>query len=349
MKKKVFLSGGRALAEGAIFAGCRYYYGAPRIINNEILKYMSTRLPEVNGIFVQAENERSAIGMVLGSSVSGAKVFTSTTTEGISSLEEGFSSLCGMELPCVICNIMTGRFGLRNFQPTQAGYMHSVGGGSTGGYKFIVLAPHSVQECYELGIKAFELADKYRNPVMVILDSALAQLTEVIEIEKDLQPPDKDDKKSWKLSGSKGRESKVFKSYHPDGSEIYKNIFGKFKALENETFIESFMIDDAEEIVISFGLTAKILKGYIIDAREKGRKIGLFRPISLSPFPKQLLKKVSEKADKIIVVEANTGAMYLDIVNIVDKKVSFFGESEELIGFRNIIKGFEKGLFSVWN
>jgi 2-oxoglutarate ferredoxin oxidoreductase subunit alpha len=350
MKKKLFLSGSKALAEGAIYAGCRYYYGTPKILNNEIVKYMANRMPEVNGIFIQAENERSAISMVLGSSIAGARVLTTTTTDGIAAMDEGFSYLCGMELPCVIGNIMSGRFGLRNFEPTQSGYIQAVRGGAAGNYKFIVLAPHSVQEVYDLTVKAFELADKYRNPVMILIDSALFQVIESLETETELLHPDLLSDKPWKLSGAKDRDPIIYKGFHPDSSEIYKNIFAKFKEIERETSAEQFMTEDAEEIVVAFGLMAKVIKGDIIRARQNGKKIGLFRPVSLSPFPREQLREAAAKAKKIKVVEANTGSMYLDIVNIVDKKklvVSFLGESESLIGFRNIIREFERELSGV--
>ncbi len=347
MKKKIFLSGSKALAEGAIFSGCRYYYGAPKIINSEILKYMANRLPEVNGVFVQAENERSAIGMLLGSAIAGARVLTTSTTEGISFMEGGFSYLCGMELPCVIGNIMTGRFGLKNFEPTQAGYTQAVRGEGTGNFKFIVLAPHSVQEVYELTTKAFELADKYRNPVMILLDSALAQLIDELEIETELLHPDLMDKKSWKLDGANGRNPNIFKGYYQDESPKYNNIFSKFKLLESETMAEEFMVKDADEIIVAFGLMARVAKDIILKLRAKGKKIGLFRPISLSPFPKEQLKKCLKKSKKVKVIEANSGSMYLDVVNILEKdniSVSFLGESETLIGFRNIINQLEEVL-----
>jgi 2-oxoglutarate ferredoxin oxidoreductase subunit alpha len=350
MKKKMFLSGSKAMAEGAIYAGCRYYYGTPKILNNEIVRYMANRMPEVNGIFVQSENERSAISMVLGSSIAGARVLTTTTTEGIAAMDEGFSYLCGMQLPCVIGNIMSGRFGLRNFEPTQAGYIQAVRGGAAGNYKFIVLAPHTVQEVYDLTIQAFELADKYRNPVMLLIDSALVQATEGLEIETELLHPDLLSEKPWKLSGAKDRAPVIYKGFHPDNSEIYKNIFAKFKEMESETSAEQFMLEDAEEVVVAFGLIAKIVKGEIIKARQNGRKIGLFRPISLSPFPKEQLREATKNARSIKVIEANTGSMYLDIVNIIDKEkiaVSFLGESESLIGFRNIIREFEREISRV--
>jgi 2-oxoglutarate ferredoxin oxidoreductase subunit alpha len=344
--KKVFLSGNKAIAEGAIYSGCRYYYSAPKPINNEIIKYMSTRMAEVNGIFIQADNEKHAIGLTLGSAVAGGRVLTSSITEGISAMEEGFSYLCGMELPCVIANIMSGRFGLRSFEATQAGYIQAVRGGASGGHKFLVLAPHNVQEVYDLTIKAFELADKYRNPVMLLLDSNLALMNEGLNIDKDLLHPDKLPIKNWKLDGAKNREANIYKSYNEDSSKKYQDLIIKFKELEKEVLYEEFMTEDAEEIIIAFGSVARIIKEGIIKSRIIGKKIGLFRPISLNPFPKNELLKLSEKVKKITVVELNSGLMYSDVINIVGNKVevSLLGESENLLGFRKIIEAFEKSI-----
>ncbi|MBC7474305.1 MAG: 3-methyl-2-oxobutanoate dehydrogenase subunit beta [Candidatus Sericytochromatia bacterium] len=347
--KKVFISGNKAFAEGAIYAGCRYYYGVPRSINNEILKYMSVRMPEVNGVFTQSENERSAISMVLGSSVAGARVLTSSITDGISAMDEVLNYMCGLELPCVVGNIMSGKFGLKNLEPTQSGYAQAVKSNLSGYSKFIVLAPHTVQETYQLTAKAFDLADKYRNPVIVLMDSALAQLNEQIEIEENLLSPEIV-KKDWKVGNNENNKNfNVFKSYHDDESNKYTDILAKFKLIESESLYESFMVEDADEIIISFGLIAKIAKGIVINERQKGRKIGLFRPISLSPFPKEALRSIANKVNKITVLESNSGSMYSDVCKILDnnKKISFFGESEYLSGFRKVIKEFEKGIVTV--
>lgn len=347
MKKKVFFSGSKAFVEGSIYAGCRYYYGCPSILNSLILNNMSVRLPEVNGIFVQAENDASAINMALGSSISGGQVLVSATTDGIFSMQNGLNYLCGLEIPCVIGNIMSGRFGLRNYEPTQSGYIQAVRGRESVNYKSIVLAPHTVQEMYDIAIKAFELTNKYRNPVIVLFDSALSQMEEKLEIEIEIPILDLE-KKSWHLTGAKNRKPNIYKSYQNDNSDKFKTIFEKFGLLKNETMAEEFMTEDAEEIIIAFGLMAKIIKGFIISARANGRKIGLFRPITISPFPKKELISLSNRVKKFTVVEANRGSMYIDVINILQKvgkedlNVSFLGETESSIGFRNIISEFEK-------
>lgn len=346
MTKNTFLNGSRAIVEGAIYSGCRYYYGATRPFNKDILNYSSYRFPEVNGVFTQTESERSAIGMVIGSAISGARVLTSSTTEGIFALDDGFSYLCGMELPCVIANIMSGKLGLRNYEPTQAGYSQAVRSGmSAGDYSFIVLAPSTVQETYDLTIKAFELADKYRNPVMLLLDSALSQNNQNLQIHSQLLSPDYVEKKDWKLDGASSREPRKYKVYHDDDYK-YKKFSDKFKMLESETLYEEFMTEDAEHIYIAFGLLAEIVKENVIKQREKGIKTGLFRPISLLPFPKERLNELSKRVQKITVIESNSGLMLYDILNIVEdkNKVKFFGDFETNSSFRKISSQLEKGI-----
>ncbi|MFN8577376.1 MAG: 3-methyl-2-oxobutanoate dehydrogenase subunit beta [Candidatus Sericytochromatia bacterium] len=268
--KKTFLNGSKAVVEGSIYSGCRYYYGATRPFNKDILNYSSYRFSEVNGIFTQTENERAAIGMVIGSSISGARVLTSSTTEGIFALDEGFSYLCGMEISCVITNIMSGKLGLRNYEPTQSGYGQAVRGGTSGDYKFIVLAPSTVQETYDLTIKAFDLSDKYRNPVMLLLDSALSQNYQNIDINENLLSPDYFENKNWKLDGAENREHRTYKVYH-DNDYKYKKFSDKFKMIENEVIFEEFMTEDAEHLYIAFGLS-ELVKRILLN-KGKGIKI----------------------------------------------------------------------------
>lgn len=343
--KKVFINGSKALIEGSVYSGCRYYYGSPRAINRHILHYSSYRFPEVNGFFTQTESERSAIGMLIGSAISGARVLTSSTTDGIAAMEEGFAYLCGMEIPCVIANIMSGKMGFKNFEPTQSGYGQAVRGGTSGDYKFIVLAPSSVQDVYNLTIKAFELADKYKNPVMILMDSALAQNYQNTEINTELLSPDNFKKKEWTLTGAENREPNQYKLYH-DADYKLKKFAEKFKDIDNEVILEEFMTEDAEHIYIAFGMVAEIVRENVIKQREKGMKVGLFRPITLSPFPKEKLLDISKRVDKITVVESNTGLMLYDVLNIVEdkKKVSFIGDTYLSSGFREISLELEKGL-----
>ncbi len=343
--KNVFLDGGKAIVEGSVYAGCRYCYGVPRALNKNILNHSSYRFPEVNGFFTQVESERSAIGMVIGSAMSGARVLTSSVTDGIGAMEEGFPYLCGMEIPCVIANIMSGKMGLRNFEATQSGYGQAVRGGTSGDYKFIVLAPSSVQDTYDLTIKAFQLTEKYRNPVMILIDSAVIQNYQNISINETLLSPDNFIKKDWTVSGAENRNPNIYKLYH-DNDYKFKTFADKFKSMENEAITENFMTDDAEHIYIAFGMIAEIVKENVIKQREKGIKSGLFRPITLSPFPKKQLLELSEKISKITVVESNSGLMLYDILNIIDdkNKVSFIGDSYLSSGFKHISLELEKGL-----
>ncbi|MFN4150526.1 MAG: 3-methyl-2-oxobutanoate dehydrogenase subunit beta [Candidatus Sericytochromatia bacterium] len=338
MKKKAFLSGSKAIAEGALYAGCRYYYSSPKPINNELVKYLSVRMPEVNGVFVQAENERIASGMLIGSSVAGARVMTSSITEGISAMEEGLSYLCGMELPCVIVNIMSGRFGLRSFEANQEGYSQAVRGASAI-HKFIVLAPHNVQEAYDLTIKAFELADKYKSPVMILIDSDLALLQEGLEIDTELMTPDLLPEKDWKLSGSENRKAITYKSYQDDLSDKYSLLQSKFKQMEQEVLFEEFMTENAEELIVAFGSLAGAIKETILELNENGKKVGLIRPISLVPFPKNIVAEISNKYKKITVVESNSGLMFSDVLNNAKNKNNIFhiNESDSVFGFRQIL------------
>lgn len=337
MIKQAFLSGLQAISEGALYAGCRYYYSSPKPINNEMLKYLSVRMSEVNGVFTQAENERIASGMVIGSASAGARVMTSSITEGISAMEEGLSYLCGMELPCVIVNIMSGRFGLRSFDANQEGYSQAVRGGSA--HKFIVLAPHTVQEAYNLSIKAFDLADKYRSPVMILIDSDLALLQEAIEIKTDLMTPDMLPEKDWKLSGADNRNNITYKSYQTNLSEKYSFLQSKFKQMEQEILFDLFMTEDATDLIIAFGSLAGGIKDVILELREKNIKVGLLRPISLVPFPKNVISELSTKYKNIIVVESNSGLMFSDVLNSVKDKNNIYhlNESDSVFGFREII------------
>jgi 2-oxoglutarate ferredoxin oxidoreductase subunit alpha len=343
--KKTFLNGSKAVVEGAIYSGCRYYYGATRPFNKDILNYSSYRFSEVNGVFTQTESERAAIGMLIGSAISGARVLTSSTTEGIFALDEGFSYLCGMEIPCVITNIMSGKLGLRNYEPTQSGYGQAVRGGTSGDYKFIVLAPSTVQETYDLTIKAFDLSDKYRNPVMLLLDSALSQNSQNVYINSELLSPDYFENKDWKLDGANDRDARTYKVYH-DNDYKYKKFSDKFKMIENESLCEEFMTEDAEHIYIAFGLLSEVVKDNVIKQREKGIKSGLFRPISLLPFPKKQLFEISKKVSKITVIESNSGLMLYDVLNIVEdkNKVTFFGDFELSSSFRKISLDLEEGI-----
>ncbi|MFN8672628.1 MAG: hypothetical protein U0457_11195 [Candidatus Sericytochromatia bacterium] len=344
MKKKAFLNGGQAVAEGSVYSGCRYYYSVPKPYNNQIIEYMSYRMPEVNGVFIQAENERTAIGMVIGSSVAGERVMTSSITESVSSMLEGINYMSAMELPCVIVSIMYGRDGIINYEHGQYGYSDFVKSSSHINNKHIVLAPNSAQSVYDLTIKAYELADKYRNPVIVLLDSYLTIRSESIDVFNELLSPDKIEEKNWKLDGAKNREPRVLKNFQGDNFDRYKKIMKKISSMEHEYFHEEYFTEDAEEIIIAFGSFSKNILGYVHELRKKGKKIGIFIPLSLSPFPQNRLIELAKKAKKITVTEVNTGFLYSDILNILRENITidFVGETDEIIGFREVLKEFKK-------
>jgi len=327
--KRVLAKGTEAIGMAAIKAGCMFYFGYPITPQNEIPEYLSEHLPKIGGQFLQAESEIASINMVLGAAATGARVMTSSSSPGISLKQEGISYLAGSELPAVVINMTRTGPGLGGINPTQGDYFQAVKGGGHGDYKNIVLAPHSVQELFDLTFKAFNLADKYRMVVIILADALLGQIKEPINPEPP-EPIKKYDK-SWALIGAKGRDGKVVKSLYLQDGEMEKHIkklWKKYEKLEKEdTYYEYKETKDAELLVVAFGSCARIAKTAIEKANNNGYKVSLLRPITLYPFPSKILNKITKKTKKVFVFETNMGQMVEDVKLSVDKnsKVYFYG------------------------
>lgn len=328
MVKKVLMKGNEALAEGAIKAGCLAYFGYPITPSSEIAEYMARKYPKIGGVFVQAESELAAINMVYGAASTGARVMTASSGPGISLKQEGISFIAEAELPCLVVNVSRGGPGLGGIQPAQSDYYQATRGGGHGDYHTIVLAPSSVQEMMDFAIEAFDLAEKYRIPVMIMAEGTLGQMMEPIVIR---EPEIKHYDKSWATTGCKNRKPNIINTLHlpPEELEarniILKNKYELIKA--NEKKAELFMVEDADLVIVAFGLMARICKKAVLEARDKGYKVGLIRPITLWPFPDEDIRKVSETAKLFLSVEINMGQMIDDIKLAVNGKapVEFYG------------------------
>jgi 2-oxoglutarate/2-oxoacid ferredoxin oxidoreductase subunit alpha len=313
---QVLMKGNEAIGEAAIIAGCRHYFGYPITPQNELPAYMSLRMPKVGGTFLQAESEVAAINMVFGASAAGARVMTSSSSPGISLKVEGISYLSGAELPAVVVNMMRGGPGLGNIAGAQGDYFQAVKGGGHGDYCCIVLAPNGVQELADLTVKAFDLADQYRMVVIILGDGFIGQMSEPI----DLPGPSGKvfDKSQWVLSGAVGRDTHLIASMrlNPDNALELLNLRlqAKYRVIEkNEVMFEESEIPDAEYLLVAFGLSARICRSAVSLLRKSGIKAGLFRPVSLWPFPKAALAAAAAGRKKVLVVEMNAGQMVEDV------------------------------------
>lgn len=331
MMEKKFMTGNEAIAEAAVQAGCRYFFGYPITPQSEIPEYMSKRLPEIGGVYLQAESEVAAINMLFGAAGAGARVMTSSSSPGISLMQEGISYIAGAQLPCVIVNIMRGGPGLGGIQPSQSDYFQATKGGGHGDYHLLVLAPHTVQEAVSLTMEAFDLADKYRNPVMILGDGYLGQMMEPVEFKQTASsklPP-----KKWALTGAKGRPPNLIKSLYLDPETLEKHnleINRKIQEMiKNEVRVETYRTDDAEVIIAAYGMVARIAKTAIKVLREKSIKVGMVRPITVFPFPYQTFEKIADRANKFLVVEMSLGQMVEDVKLAVCGKaqICFYGRT----------------------
>lgn len=332
---KQLMKGNEAIAEAAIRGGCRAFFGYPITPQNEIPEYMSARLPEVGGVFLQAESEVSAINMVYGAAGSGARAMTSSSSPGISLKQEGISYICGAELPCVIVNMVRGGPGLGGIQPAQSDYFQAVKGGGHGDYHMLVYGPASVQEAIDLMYDSFDKAEKYRVPVMLLGDGMLGQIMEAVEL-PEMKDETKFPKKEWATDGTgHGATRRVINSLYiePDVLEALNNkLFSVYDEMaKNETMFEEYMTDDAEVVIAAYGTVARIAKSAVNMLREKGIKAGLFRPITLYPYPTDALSKLADKESvkKFVTVELSMGQMVEDVRLSVNgkKPVVFFGRS----------------------
>lgn len=330
MAKKL-LKGAEAIGEAAVQAGCKLFFGYPITPQNEIPEYMSYRLPQVGGTFVQAESEVAASNMLYGAAGAGARVFTTSSSPGISLMMEAISYIAGAELPCVIVNIMRAGPGLGGILPSQGDYFQATKGGGHGDYRCLVLAPWSVQEAADLVMLAFDLADFYRNPVMVIADALIGQMMEPVEFkpykpQKELKPKD------WATTGAKGRKPNIINSLFLDPEVLEKHnqkLKKKYEEMEkNEKRWATYEIsEDMDVLIVAFGTVGRVALTGIQMLKEKGIKAGLFRPITLYPFPYEELRKEAMKAKGVFVFELSTGQMLEDVkLAIMDKKpINFYG------------------------
>lgn len=315
MADKVLMKGNEAIAEAAILAGCHHYFGYPITPQTEVAAYMAKRMPKIGGTFLQAESEVAAINMVIGVAATGKRVMTSSSSPGVSLKSEGISYLAGCDLPALVVNVQRGGPGLGGIQPSQSDYFQSTKGGGHGDYHNIVLAPASVQEMASLTVKGFELADKYRMVAMILADGTMGQMMEPVSLDiGEVKAVDK----PWAVTGTKcQREHNIVNSLYLKPEELEKKNFERYEKYkqieENEAMFEEYLMDDAEICVVAFGITARVAKNAINEARAKGIKVGMIRPITLWPFPKKPLAKAADKCKAFISVEMNMGQMIEDI------------------------------------
>jgi len=337
------MKGNEAIAEAAVQAGCRFFFGYPITPQNEIPEYMSRRLVEVGGQFVQAESEVAAINMVYGAAGTGARSMTSSSSPGISLKQEGISYIAGSELPCVIVNIVRGGPGLGSIQPAQSDYYQATRGGGHGDYRMPVYAPASVQEAVELTQRAFDVADKYRTPVMILGDGIIGQMMEPVTMPEYAMPSFD---KNWAATGWRegcGRDRAVINSLYiqPDVLEKHVNrLAKKYEAIrESETMVEQLFMEDAEYAVVAYGTTARIALTAIRRARQDGVRVGLIRPVTVWPFPEKAIEGAAARVKGILTVEMSLGQM-LDDVRLFSKDkcpVRFYGRTGGIVpGVREI-------------
>ncbi|MBM4277877.1 MAG: 3-methyl-2-oxobutanoate dehydrogenase subunit VorB [Deltaproteobacteria bacterium] len=328
--EKILVRGNEAVAMGAIDAGCLLFFGYPITPQNEIPEYLSKHLPPLGGEFIQAESEIASINLLLGASATGARAMSSSSSPGISLMQEGLSYMAGSELPVVIVNISRSGPGLGGISASQGDYFQATRGGGHGDYRMIVLAPSTVQEMYNLTCLAFDLADKYRNPAMVLGDALIGQMKEPLTRQKaekmDLPPKD------WALTGARGRKPNKIKSLYLQEGELTEHnwkLYQKYERMKKEEVrFEMVNAEDARLIIVAFGSMARVSKTAMEMAREEGMKVGLFRPITLFPYPEKGLYDISKQVKQFLTVELNTGQMVEDVKLSVDRdaEVHFYGK-----------------------
>lgn len=321
--KKVLMKGNYVIAQAAVLAGCECYFGYPITPQSEIGEYLSGKMQELKRAYVSAESELAAINMTIGACSTGAKAMTSSSSCAVSLMQEGLSYACADELPVVLVSVMRGGPGLGNIYPSQGDYYQSTKGGGNGDYRTIVLAPSTVQECADLTYKAFYLAHKYKNPTILLADGLLGQMMEPVEF-KPYQYPEIDNS-DWVLSGAKNREARIIRSYAPlaDNQCVFlEKLFAKYKTIaDNETMWEENNTEDADIVLVSFGSTSRNVNTAAKILREKGLKVGTFRPVTLFPFPNKRLSELANKVKMFVTVEVNMGQMVDDVRLAVNGKV----------------------------
>ena len=332
---KVLMKGNEAIAEAAIRAGCDAYFGYPITPQTEVLEYMARRMPELGRAFVQAESELGAINMVYGAACTGARVMTTTSSPGYSLMQESMSYISMSFVPCVIVNIMRGGPGLGNIQPAQGDYFQMTKGGGHGDYNLIVLAPSTVQETVDLVIEAFDLADKYRQPVTVIADGMIGQIMEPVNL-PELRTPERPEH-TWALTGAKGRKKNIITSLFLGAQNLERENLKLQKRIDeiraNEVRYAEYEMEGAEVVVVAYGTAGRIVQTAVKQARSEGIPVGLFRPISMFPFPYARLDQIAETARHILVVELSAGQMVEDVRLGTNCRlpISFFGKLGGLV------------------
>ena len=315
MEEKVLMKGNEAIAEAAIRAGCRHYFGYPITPQTEIAAYMAKKMPKIGGVFLQAESEVASINMVYGAAATGMRVMTSSSSPGISLKTEGLSYIAGSDIPALVVNVQRGGPGLGGIQPSQSDYFQATKGGGHGDYRMIVLAPASVQEMASLTIKGFNLADEYLMTSMILADGTIGQMMEPISFEDaEIESYEK----PWALTGTNcKRKHNIVNSLYLKPEELEMKNFERYERYkiveENEPMWEEYMMEDAEYCVVAFGIASRVAKNAVVAARAEGIKVGLIRPITLWPFPTKALNAAADKVKGFVSVELNMGQMIEDI------------------------------------
>ena len=333
---KILMKGNEAFGRAAIQAGCHYFFGYPITPQSELPEYLSRELPKVGGAFVQAESEVAAINMVYGAGGSGTRVMTSSSSPGVAIKQEGITYCAGAEVPCVVLNVMRGGPGLGTIQPSQSDYYMATKGGGNGDYRTPVFAPASVQEAVDMIIEAFDVADLYRTPVMVLADGMIGQMMEPVDFDKERKTREIP-QKTWATTGTKGqRKPNVINSLYLQSEELEQHnlkLEKKYKAIEeNEVQYEMYHTEDAELVFVAYGTVSRIVKTTVDQLREEGYKVGLIRPKTLWPFPKEAFKQIPN-AKNLLVVEMSLGQMIDDVKLASECKlpVDFYGRSGGMI------------------
>ncbi len=337
------LEGNFAMAEAAVRAGCEAYFGYPITPQTEILEWMSHRMPELGRVFLQAESEVAAINMVYGAACTGARVMSSSSSPGVSLMLEGISYIAGTELPMVLIDVVRGGPGLGNIAPSQGDYNQIVHGGGHGDYRSIVLAPASVQEAIDLTVLAFDLAEKYRAITVVMADGSIGQMMEPAELPE--MRPVKTARPEWAVSGAAGRSARVLTSIYlaPElEEETNQRMLDRwYQIVANEVRYREYYLDDAEIMVIGFGTAGRVALSAVRAARAEGIRVGLLRPLTVSPYPSEVIEKLSKTAQSILVVEMNTGQMLEDVRLAAEGRlpIEFYGRPGGMVPFPDEVLG----------
>jgi 2-oxoglutarate ferredoxin oxidoreductase subunit alpha len=325
------MKGNEALAEAAIQAGCIHFFGYPITPQTEVSAYMSKRLPKIGGTYLQAESEVAAINMVQGAAAAGVRAMTSSSSPGISLNAEGISYMAGADLPCLILNIQRGGPGLGGIQPSQADYNQATKAPGHGDLHILVYAPSTIQEMMDTVFKAFDLAEKYRMPAMILADGLLGQMMEPVEMP---EARTSQNEKPWALTGTRGKDRKnIVNSLYLEAEELERRVVERFARYaeieEKHSDCEEYLTDDADVLIVAYGASSRIAYSAVNSARAEGIKAGLLRPITLWPFPKKQIAKAADKAKDVLVVEMSMGQMVDDVRLAVNGKrpVHFFGRT----------------------